>query len=410
MRKLSSALAILGIAAGHLLTPSAAASDGFPAGYLYLATTDGVIELDSTGSTIRTLNVGGAANGVAFAPNGNLYVTVSDQDEVVEVTPDGSIAMTITGVTGQPFGICVGPSGQLYVTAWGSADVRVYSPNGAAIATYGTGTLSGGAGLTFGPGGNLFVCSSNADQLVELAPDGTHLGDRATGATIQGPRDVLLTPRGTMVVGTWTSNALFQTDLDGAVMHTDASTSAPQAIAMGSDGFLYVGDVQTVTRYVVGATGFTYEDDFANPTISVGSIYDMAFSPQRIEVKVSGRMVGASTFEKIKEKVTISLGADGYQVMLMPDPNGTLANSMAPFVGYGPELHAEFNQDGKRTYLASSVPPDATENGVSLISVDGKGYLDIDDRFFTKKIDGTLLWWSQGKTYRATIKGKKQLN
>lgn len=390
-------------------TPTAAASDGFPAGYLYLATQSGVIELDPTGATTRTLNVGGEAFGVAFAPNGNLYVTVQDQDEIVEVAPDGTIVMTISSVLFQVFGVCVGPEGRIYSTAWGDSDVNVFDRNGNSMGSI-NGALSGGAGLTMGPGGNLFVCSSNADELVEYAPDGTVLGALATGATVQGPRDVLLTAHGTMLLGTWTSNTLFQTDLDGVVLNSDVSVSAPQAMAMGADGYLYVGDVQVVKRFQVTESGFTYVDEFAAPSVGVGSIYDMAFAPQRMQVKLSGRVVGSGVSEKISENATLSLCADGYQLMLMPDPQGTLTAYMPPFVGYGPELHAAVSADSKRTFLASQVIGDAAQNGVSTLWLEGKGYPDLDDRFFTKKVAGSFTWWSQGVTFSGKVKGKKTLN
>lgn len=409
MRPLSLATIFFGIVLVPATSPLLAA-DGFPAGYLYLATEGGVIELDSTGATIRTLNVGGEANGLAFAPNGNLVVSVADQDEIVEVAPDGSIVMTITGVTGQPFGVCVGPDGRIYSTSWGTSGVRVFGRDGSSLATIGAGSISGGAGLTFGPGGNLFVCSSSNDELVEIAPDGTHLGDIAAGGPVLGPRDVLLTSRGTLVVGTWTSGSLYQTDIDGSVIDTDATTTAPQALAMGPDGYLYVADVQVVKRYELSDSGFDYDGEFASPTVGIGSIYDMAFAPQRIKVKVVGKVVGSGGDQKISENAVLSVCADGYQIMLMPDPFGALATYMEPFVGYGPELHSEQNGAAKRSFIATQVNGDAGEYGVSTISVAGKGYLDFDDRFRTKKASGTLIWWSRGVSLTATLNGKKTVN
>ena len=400
---------VLGAIALLTMPSGQASAQTFPAGYLYLATSDGIIELDEQGSSVRTIDVGGQVNGVAFGPNGNLYATVFDQDEVVEVSPDGTVVMTISSVTSQPFGLAVGRGGCLLVTTWLNDNVQVFASDGGSLTPFGAGTMNGGAGLTFGPAGHVFACSSTANRIVELGADGSDLGTLTSG-TVLGPRDVVVTSYGTLLIGTWDSNALFQTDMAGTVLNSDTSTSAPQAIAMGPDGLLYVGDVQVVNRFAVTEDGFASVDGFATPTISVGSIHDMAFSPQRVKVEVVGKLVtsdGDTT--KIDEKATLSISPDGYQVMLHPSEFGELVNHMESFVGYGPERHGTKGHK-KRRFHANSVSGDSASGGVSTITLDGKGFVDLDDRFFVEKVSGSFSSFTVDQSFWGTVKGKKTLN
>jgi sugar lactone lactonase YvrE len=137
--------------------------------------------------------------GIAFGPDGNVYVSDSDQD----------IVYRYDGATGAPLP-APGQTGAVFIPA-------------------GSGGLTAPAGITFGADGNLYVCSYKTNQILRYqGPAGSAPGafvdvfasvTNVTGAT--GPNDLTFGPDGNLYVGVITG------PIGGQIDRFAGSTGAP---------------------------------------------------------------------------------------------------------------------------------------------------------------------------------------
>ena len=112
---------------------------------------------------------------LTFGPDGLLYVTSFNGDQVLRYNPDTGAFVDVFVTTGSgglntPSAAVFGADGQLYVTGLNSQNVLRYDgTNGNfsdAFVTAGSGGLAGPESLAFGPDGNLYVLSGvNANVL-----------------------------------------------------------------------------------------------------------------------------------------------------------------------------------------------------------------------------------------------------
>lgn len=146
--------------------------------YMTCPPTDGVRRFDSIGISVPFVVAGsgglGSPRGLAFGPNGNLFVA-SGSGEVLEY--DGTIGSFVgvfvdtTGNAGgpvDPYGI-VFEQGGLFVASYFPSEVKEFdATTGAFVQTLvasGAGGLSGPRGLSFGPTGDLYVTSRHDDSV-----------------------------------------------------------------------------------------------------------------------------------------------------------------------------------------------------------------------------------------------------
>src|SRR5262249_12413861 len=170
---------------------------------------DGLIAtIAGTGSIFGPLGDGGPAiaarlelpSGLAFAPDGSLYIADRDDHRVRRVGIDGIIT-TIAGTgisTGplgdgglataatlnSPRGVAVGPDGSVYISDSSHFPVRRVSPDGMIATLVGPGSPGSGGnggpaaqaslaspgGLAVGPDGSLYI--AEPDGIRRVGPDG----------------------------------------------------------------------------------------------------------------------------------------------------------------------------------------------------------------------------------------------
>lgn len=202
-----------------------------PDGNLYVgdAGRRNVLKFDGrTGNYITNFDSGRDLNlpfEITFGPDGNLYVANTDPDVISEFDgKNGKFIRDLSGGIDLPSGLTFGPDGYLYVASWFSRNVvRFDVRSGKFIDEFvprGSGGLGRAHSLTFGPDGDLYVLGfenngTNNTILHYSGRTAAFLGQFAFGESGLEPRVILFTPGN--------SNALAEPGLSGRVVYVDAN-------------------------------------------------------------------------------------------------------------------------------------------------------------------------------------------
>jgi glucose/arabinose dehydrogenase len=235
---------------------------------LYIADFDGdVLRFDGVSGEFLGLFAQGpasGANGLAFGPDGNLYVSFeipslvqrherATGNFIDQFVPPGSGGLSAAN------DLLFGPDGHLYVASDSTNEVMRY--NGATGAPLGTGTCvagnpaafvcagSGGLdqprGLAFGPDGYLYVGGQFTNQVKRYdGTTGVFIDTFASGGGLNNTEDLTFGPDGHLYVSSrGTSQVLRFNGITGAFMDVFASgggLAQPIGLVFGLDGHLYV--------------------------------------------------------------------------------------------------------------------------------------------------------------------------
>jgi lysophospholipase L1-like esterase len=126
-------------------------------------------------------------NGVTLAGDGAVYYSDQGGGQIYRVAPDGAKTRVTTSPIVEPNGVAFGPDGKLYVVSWTTTDVtRLTLTDNVETARdlFATLPQPKGDGIAFDAKGRIYVTASST--LYELSPDGktvTPLG-RSAGANI----------------------------------------------------------------------------------------------------------------------------------------------------------------------------------------------------------------------------------
>jgi streptogramin lyase len=232
-----------------------------------------------TGDFINAILAAGSgglarSQGLAFGPDGNLYVSSQDSETVLRFdgstgAPLGVFVSAGSGGLALPMGLVFGPDDNLYVSSFGTSSILRYDGrSGAFIDAFvptGTAGIDGPAGLAFGPDGNLYV-GNGADNSILRFDGGTgafidHFV-QTRGSGLYGPVDPVFGPDGSLYVTSYYTNSILHYDgqtgaaLGSFVPAGSGGLSGPTSLAFGPDGNLYVAssDTDSILRYD-GATG-----------------------------------------------------------------------------------------------------------------------------------------------------------
>ncbi len=230
--------------------------------------------------------------GLAVGPDGSLFIADTDQNRVRRVGPDGLISTAAgTGRRGfdgdnrqavdaqlnAPTGLAFGPDGSLYIADDGNDRVRRVRPDGAVMAFAGQGgkldysgdggkaaaaQLSLLRGLAVGMGGDVFIAQNGFHQCVRrVAPDGVltaFMGGSSGKAALRTACALAAGPDGVVYVADGDGCRVWRMGTDGAAMvvagtgkagfsgdggpAVEAELNAPSGLALGRDGDLYIAD------------------------------------------------------------------------------------------------------------------------------------------------------------------------
>jgi len=203
--------------------------------------------------------------GLAFGPDGNLYVCSSLTDSIKRFdgtngTFLGDFVSSGSGGLDTPFALQFGSDGNLYVSTSSSVTgqdyVRVYSgQNGSNVWSLPLGELNDGAGMAFGPDGKLYVSGYVNQQVKRFDPvSRTYLGNFTTGSSLGGPTGLAFGPDGHLYVACVGSRSIKRFNGQTGAFMGDFVTNnlnQPFHLAFGSDGNLYVADYgsNSLTRF-----------------------------------------------------------------------------------------------------------------------------------------------------------------
>lgn len=208
-------IAVVDVAANALLVTVPLSSDGFnlaltPTGERVYATTAAgtLYVLDAASyAVLDTLNVGPAANGLAFSPDGcTLYVTSRDAGTVSAVSTVSHIITRTYQIGGMPQRMAVAPDGSEIYVANERSGLDVVNVESGAVTSLSFGTPAYGLGLT-----------PDAEQLYVLLPAAgeVRILDRATRTLVRTlvvggtPRNVSFDPLGTTALVTTEEAVVF---------------------------------------------------------------------------------------------------------------------------------------------------------------------------------------------------------
>jgi sugar lactone lactonase YvrE len=258
-----------------------------------------------TQTTLASLANSGKASAVAVDGGGNVYVTDSVNNLVIEYVAKNSYAGTTVVSSGltNPIAIALDGAGNLYISNTGGVNTVVEVPNeqaglnGSASSTVSVTGLSVPAGLAVDDNGNLFVVDSSNGNVDEVPPNGGPQSTPVTGLT--SPSGIAVDGNDNLYVSSSPNKVNQYPFGGGSPVPYGSGYSSPNGLAVDASGALFVADSGN-SRIVRVAPGGTTQSVL--PTTSISS-------PQGVALDSSDNVyaTGGGSAYKVNRTTTVAL-------------------------------------------------------------------------------------------------------
>jgi sugar lactone lactonase YvrE len=229
-RRLLAPLAVLAVA---LSAPPSARADT-----IFASSLDRVIRIDSPGQQSTFASGFSFVTGLAFAPNGNLFVADNQAGTVLQFSPTGqSLGVFASPGVQMTYSLGSDSSGNLFVTNAGGTTIREYDPTGQLLRQFSSQGSSPIAIVVEG-NGNLLVANLNGGQVRRLSPTGADLG---VFASVNTPSGLAVDAAGNVYVTNLAANQVQRFSSTGQSLGVFVSgLDSPFGLAFDSAGNLLV--------------------------------------------------------------------------------------------------------------------------------------------------------------------------
>ncbi|MGD8576276.1 MAG: DUF4347 domain-containing protein, partial [Thiohalophilus sp.] len=353
--------------------------------------TDSLMRYDTDGSWIEEFGAGAGLNypvASTIGQDGNLYVTnwngaaakVAQFDPTTGAYLGDFVTSTDNGGMGRAAGLAFGPDGNLYVASTDTDEVlRFDGTTGAYLDVFvSSGTVNGPEGLVFGPDGNLYVGGYNDDFIYKF--DGTTgnllltFDTQSAGGdnNLSAPEDITFGPDGNLYVASDGNSNVLRYDpttgnfIDEFVTNGDGGLQFAQGLRFGPDGNLYVGSFGTnsILRYD-GTTGAFIDAYVTNGSGGLDETTYFDFIP--------GHQVTVTSIDAQND--SYSVDEDGVLVVNALTDNATTTDLLAAWQfdeGSGTTT-ADATGNGNDGTLVNATFTTSSKTGDSALSLDGSG-------------------------------------
>lgn len=182
--------------------------------------------------------------------DGSVVVADTDNTAIKKYTNDGTFLWTTTGV--KCFAVDVALSGTIYAADFQQNVVKVLSPSGVLVSTFGAGSLSNPRGLGVDADGSVWVTSRNSGTVSHFSAGGTILGqfgskgsaidqlDQAADIVTDTDR-VFVADQSANLIKVWSKAGVFLGAFGGGGSGL-GRMFGPEGLEMTPDGRLYVAE------------------------------------------------------------------------------------------------------------------------------------------------------------------------
>jgi len=234
-------------------------------------------------ATYFDLATGANPYGIAAGPDGNLWITETDANNINRMTTAGvMIRYAIPTLASQPKGITAGPDGNLWFVEYAGNKVAKITPQGV-ITEYALNTAAAGPQeITVGPDGALWFTMNSVSKIGRITTTGT-LSEYSL-PTATGPYAIASGPSGSNVlyVTAVTSNQILVIKTDGSVQATNTiptAASSPKGITYANGAAWFTENLGNKLGRLVTASASSTTYTLSEIALPSSNNYDSSRAP-----------------------------------------------------------------------------------------------------------------------------------
>ncbi len=180
--------------------------------------------------------------GIAFDPQGNLYVANSQANTITKYSAGNGGSLFVSGLANglnNPTGLAFDSAGNLFVANYGNDTIWKFNSSGVGMQFTATG-LNKPNGLAFDTAGNLFAANSN-NSISKFTASGSPLAPYFN-ANLNVPVGLAFDSSDNLFVSNVAGNSIVKFDTMGMGSVFASNVPTPVGLAFDSNGNLYVGE------------------------------------------------------------------------------------------------------------------------------------------------------------------------